>query len=100
MQPGLWRNGLGGPKSPFGPSADGLRANECRNEGVVTRARCVDRASIARKLDVAPMSVSVSERKMIRSAYRSFETRRVIIFATGKKRGRVMRLLSPEKSAF
>jgi hypothetical protein len=33
-------------------------------------------------------------------AYRSFETRRVIIFATGKEEKTTLRLLSPKKSAF
>ena len=74
----LWIKRFVWPKSPVGRRTSRLLA--------FVRGAAASFAPRSRVVvGVAPMSVAVSGRKMNDAPYRSFETRRVIIFARGKK---------------
>jgi hypothetical protein len=94
---GLWRIRFAGPRLPLGLRAFGLLDKSCaRDAPDSVRARLLSRGIFA----IAPMSVAVTRAKSGRAPYRSFETRRVIIFARGKEERRRLRRLLPSKSAF
>ena len=79
---GLWRIRFAGPRIPLGRRAFGLLDKSCaRDARDSVRARLLSRGIFA----LAPMSVAVTRAKSGRPPYRSFETRRVIIFARGKE---------------